>query len=226
MLNAEQLQQLYSRTNEKTLATWAVNLGCGRVREAAYYDPHKLAITSGIQPALSDPLHGLLHELHQLAETDTKADVMPFTGLHFTFFAITMPLYQNEDIATVDPELLAIFAQQAKDLPVTISNLRLVALPNQLLIAGTPDEAGQAAKEAFAGALVKTPWREKLRERHGDIPLPPPFWHSTLLRYQAEFLPTCFRDYFKTRQTHHFGDVSAPVQLAFANYNWTKVYGC
>ncbi|TNV22722.1 hypothetical protein FH968_01335 [Buttiauxella sp. B2] len=226
MLNSEELEQLYACTSEKTLATWAMQPGIRRIREEAFYEPHKLAITSGIQPALTEPLRQLLQELHELVGNDSLADVMPFNGLHFTFFAITMPLYQQSDIAALDPFLLAAFTEHAKNLTVVISHLRLVALPNQLLIAGIPDIKNQIAKEAFAHQLLDSPWSEKLRERHGDIPLPPPFWHSTLLRYQADFLPTRFRDYFHTRQSFNYGDVSAQTQLAFTNYNWTQVYGC
>jgi hypothetical protein len=226
LLNSDELQQLYGRTSEKTLANWATHVGIGRTRKEAFYEPHKLAITSGIQPVLTDPLHELLQELHELVQNDPLVDVMPFNGLHFTFFAITMPLYQPHDIASPDPFLLDAFAEHAKNLRVTIRNLRLVALPNQLLIAGIPDVKSQVAKEAFAQQLLDSPWHEKLRERHGDIPLPPPFWHSTLLRYQADFLPARFRDYFRTRQLRNYGDVSAQAQLAFTNYNWTEVYGC
>lgn len=224
MSNSEELQQLYTRTSEKTLTKWAMHPSIGRVREAAFYEPHKLAITSGIQPALTPPLRQLLHELHELAHNDPLADVMPYSGLHFTFFAITMPLYQCRDISMLDQQLPAIFAEHAQNLVATISNLRLVALPNQLLIAGTPDLDSQSAKAAFARQLLDSPWREKLRDRHGDIPLPPPFWHSTLLRYQAEFIPQHFRDYFLAQQSHHYGDVTAQVQLAFTNYNWTEVH--
>lgn len=224
MSNSEELQQLYTQTSEKTLAKWAMHPGIGQVRGEAFYEPHKLAITSGIQPALTPPLSQLLHELHELAHNDPLADVMPYSGLHFTFFAITMPLYQCRDISMLDQQLPAIFAEHAQNLVATISNLRLVALPNQLMIAGTPDLDSQSAKAAFARQLLDSPWREKLRDRHGDIPLPPPFWHSTLLRYQAEFIPQHFRDYFLAHQSHHYGDVTAQVQLAFTNYNWTEVH--
>ncbi|WMY76308.1 hypothetical protein RHD99_10445 [Buttiauxella selenatireducens] len=226
MLNSDDFPQLYRRTSEKTLEQWNAHSGIGQVRDEAFYDPHKLAITSGIQPALTPPLTQLLQELHQLAENDPRADVMPLSGLHFTFFAITMPQYLRSDIAAVDPELLSIFAEHAKNLTVSVRNLQLVALPNQLLIAGTPERNSLQAKEAFARRLIDSPWRDKLRERHGDIPLPPPFWHSTLVRYQAQFLPERFRNYFQARQAHHYGDVSAEVKLAFTNYNWTEVFSC
>lgn len=226
MFNPNELQMLYSMTSEKTLTKWAMHPGRGEIMQQAFYDQHKLAITSGIKPPLTAPLHDLLCEISELARGDPLADAMPLSGLHFTFFAITMPLYLRCDIAGIDPYLAAIFARQAKNLKVTISNLRLVALPNQLLIAGTPDVKSYEAKEGFARQLLDSPWRDKLRERHGDIPLPPPFWHSTLLRYQADFLPARFREYFMAHRTDNYGEVASAVRLAFTNYNWTEVYDC
>ncbi len=226
MFNPNELQALYSTTSEKTLAKWAAQPERGEAMQQAFYNQHKLAITSGIKPALTGRLKNLLVEINELAQDDPLADAMPLSGLHFTFFAITMPVYQRGDIADIDRNLSAIFANLAKNLNVSISNLRLVALPNQLLLAGTPDVKSYEAKEAFARQLLNTSWREKLRERHGDIPLPPPFWHSTILRYQADFLPARFREYFMAHQTDNYGDVAAAVRLAFTNYNWTEIYDC
>lgn len=226
MFNPVELQELYSTTSAKTLARWESHPERGEVKRQAFYHPHKLAITSGIKPALTEPLHQLLCEINEMARGDSLADAMPLTGLHFTFFAITMPIYQPSDIAAIDPNILHIFGEIAKNHIVSLSDLRLVALPNQLLIAGMPDVKSHTAKELFARQLINSPWRDKLRERHGNIPLPPPFWHSTILRYQADFLPVRFREYFLTHQVNGYGSVSAPVKLAFTNYNWTEVYNC
>jgi hypothetical protein len=226
MFNPNELQQLYTHTSEKTLARWAAYPNRGKVLEQGFYDRQKLAITSGIKPSLTEPLHKLLSDIAGLAQDDPLADAMPLTGLHFTFFAVTMPIYQRCDIADIDANLSAIFAKNAKNHVVNISGLRLVALPNQLLIAGVPDEQSYTAKEAFARQLLASPWRDKVLTRHGDIPLPPPFWHSTILRYQAEFLPARFREYFRAHQAESYGDVASVVRLAFTNYNWTEVHDC
>lgn len=226
MFNPNALQQLYSTTSETTLARWAAHPNRGKVLEQGFYDRHKLAITSGIKPSLTQPLQNLLSEINGLVQGDALADAMPLTGLHFTFFAVTMPIYQKGDIDDIDPNLLAIFAKNAKKQIMKISDLRLVALPNQLLIAGVPDEESYAAKEAFARQLLASPWRDKVLTRHGDIPLPPLFWHSTILRYQAEFLPARFREYFRAHQAVNYGNVSSVVRLAFTNYNWTEVHDC
>lgn len=226
MLNPDELQQLYSRTCAKTQDTWAANPEQGSIFEHDFYDTNRLAITSGIKPALTEPLSSLLADINKRALGNPLADAMPLSGLHFTFFAITMPIYQHSDIARVDPFLLSAFAKYAKQRVVTISNLRLVALPNQLLIAGTPDEASLKARQDFAKLLQDSPWKDKLLERHGNIPLPPPFWHSTLLRYRAQYLPASFREYFESHRSQNYGSVSSPACLAFTNYNWTQVYRC
>lgn len=226
MLNSKQLKQLYSRTSEATLNKWAASPECGTIFDRDFYDPTKLAITSGIQPALTLPLRKLLQEINELAQSDSFADAMPVSGLHFTFFAMSMPLYQQADIANLDPYLVSLFAKYAGQRTVTISNLQLVALPNQLLIAGTPDDASLQARMDFVRQLQDSPWRNTLLERHGNIPLPPPFWHSTLLRYRAQFLPLRFRQYFEDHQSFNYGGVSSPVSLVFTNYNWTEVHHC
>ncbi|MGB7801470.1 hypothetical protein [Buttiauxella sp.] len=35
-----------------------------------------------------------------------------------------------------------------------------------------------------------------------------------------------FQTLSEQQQTHHYGDVSAEVKLAFTNYNWTEVFSC
>ncbi|XZV66054.1 hypothetical protein M1D79_10630 [Enterobacter sp. SA24] len=107
-------------------------------------------------------------------------------------------------------------------LTVTISDLRLVALPDQLLLAGTPDAVSLARRQHFADALLASPWKSALTQRYGNTPLPPPFWHSTLVRYEAARLPVRFRKYFEDQRASRFGGVSAPLTLALVNYNWSK----
>jgi hypothetical protein len=60
--------------------------------------------------------------------------------------------------------------------------------------------------------------------RHANSPLPAPFWHSTLLRYNADFLPAELRQFFLERQDIDFGEIAGELTLAKINYNWTKCY--
>jgi hypothetical protein len=47
---ADALSALYEATSERTLVAWQKAPDCGEIMQQAYYDPHKLALASGIQP--------------------------------------------------------------------------------------------------------------------------------------------------------------------------------
>ncbi|MGK9174541.1 hypothetical protein KXR87_15130 [Yokenella regensburgei] len=222
---AELLSALYEATSEKTLAAWLTAPDCGAPMHQPYYDPHKLALATGFQPAMPEGISALRHALASLTQGDERADVLPPDGFHFTFLPVTLPLYeqygQPEDIAP----LLTLW-QTWRQQQVQIRDLRLVALPGQLLLAGIPDEESLRSRQAFCEALLASPWRDRLIARHAHTPLPPPFWHTTLLRYRAQFLPLPVRHFFMQHRHQRFGSVAGGVILAQVNYNWTQVYPC
>lgn len=214
------LNALYDSTSSRTLADWAQEPGIGETRHAPRYAKDKFALATGITPPLSPAIAALLHELHALAAGDPLADVMPVTALHFTFLAVTDAIYATPQ----SPQDLTHLTERFNDitpLTVTIHDLRLVALPDQLLLAGIPDAASLAQRQRFAEALLTSPWKSALTQRYGNTPLPPPFWHSTLVRYEASRLPPRFREFFTRQQASRFGDVRAPLMLAMVNYNWS-----
>lgn len=216
------LTALYENTSERTLALWLNAPGAGDVMQGNYYDTTGFAPATGIQPPLSPALRNLLEEVNALAEGDPLADAMPLDGLHFTFLAVTLPRYQRHERPEKLAELQAIWeAYRAK--PTCISELQLVALPGQLLLAGIPDEASAAARTELAQRLLRSGWRDEIQARYKNTPLPPPFWHSTLLRYCAARLPEKWRAFFLSRRQARYGMVNAPRQLVMTNYNWTQV---
>lgn len=216
------LTTLYEETSARTLALWRNAPGIGETMQSDYYDKTRFAPTTGIQPLLSAALRVLLEEVNTLAEGDPLADAMPLNGLHFTFLAVTLPLYQRQQRPEKLAELLEIWeAYRAR--PTCISELQLVALPGQLLLAGIPDSDSAAARKALAQRLLRSGWRDEITARYHNTPLPPPFWHSTLLRYRAQRLPEPWREFFLTRRQQRYGAVSAPRQLVMTNYNWTQV---
>ena len=216
------LTPLYDETSARTLALWRQAPSTGEAMEGDYYNKDKFAPATGIQPPLSPTLRSLLTEVNALAEGDPLADAMPLDGLHFTFLAVTLPLYQRQQRPENLAELQTIWeAYRAK--PTCISELQLVALPGQLLLAGIPDEASAAARRELAQRLLRSSWRDEIQARYKNTPLPPPFWHSTLLRYRAARLPEKWRAFFLSRQQARYGMVSAPRQLVMTNYNWTQV---
>jgi len=218
------LQNLYRSTNENTTAIWAKNAGVGDIKQGNYYDPVRLALASGIQPPVSLDASRLIGELQQLTKDDPLADVLPPEGFHFTFLPLTLPfMNENEPLPEKVAELTKIWTGfDAKR--IVIRDLRLVALPSQLLLAGIPDSTAIAMRQSFCESVLNSQWKNELQLRHSGSPLPAPFWHSTLLRYGADFLPTSQRQYIFERQAVNFGDVTGDLKLARVNYNWTICY--
>jgi len=218
------LQTRYRSANENTIALWAKNAGIGNIREENYYDPVKLALAAGIQPSVSSDVSRLLRELQQLTQDDPLADVLPADGFHFTFLPLTLPLYhENAPLPEKVDQPTAIWTG-FEAMKIVIRHLRLVALPGQLLLAGIPESPAVTMRQSFCEKVLNSDWKNELMMRHSGSLLPPPFWHSTLLRYNAAFLPATLRHYFLERQAVNFGEVAGELTLAKINYNWTKCY--
>ncbi|EPA9745388.1 hypothetical protein ACQ9OV_001744 [Cronobacter malonaticus] len=203
---------------------WSKHAGIGEIRKENYYDPVKLALATGIRPTVSLNVSRLLCELQQLTQDDPLADILPAHGLHFTFLPLTLPLYNiNEPLPANVEQLITLWAPfDAKK--IIIRNLQLVALPGQLLLAGIPEHPAIALRHSFCDKVLESDWKHELLRRHTGSPLPAPFWHSTLLRYNAAFLPATLRQFFLKRQDMDFGDVTGELILAKVNYNWTQCY--
>lgn len=223
-MNTINLQEMYRTANENTLAIWSKHAGIGEIRKENYYDPLKLALATGIRPTVSLNVSRLLCELQQLTQDDPLADILPAHGLHFTFLPLTLPLYNiNEPLPANVEQLITLWAQfDAKK--IIIRNLQLVALPGQLLLAGIPEHPAIALRHSFCDKVLESDWKHELLRRHTGSPLPAPFWHSTLLRYNAAFLPATLRQFFLKREDMDFGDVTGELILARVNYNWTQCY--
>lgn len=218
------LHNIYRSANENTVAIWGENAGIGDIRQGNYYDPVKFALAAGIQPSLSSDVTRLLCELQQLTRDDPLADVLPADGFHFTFLPLTLPLYHEKASLPEKVDQLTAIWTGLDAKKIVIRNLRLVALPGQLLLAGIPESPAVAMRQSFCEKVLDSDWKHELLMRHSGSPLPAPFWHSTLLRYNAAFLPVTLRRYFLERQTVDFGDVAGELTLAKINYNWTKCY--
>ncbi|WP_273929285.1 hypothetical protein [Klebsiella variicola] len=223
-MNSANLKKMYLSTNENTIATWKKNAGIGKIREENYYDPLKLALAAGIKPLVSGYAADLINELKRLTKDDPLADTLPTQGFHFTFLPLTLPLYTVNEQLPVKVEQLIKFWDVFHSKNIFIRDLQLVALPSQLLLAGIPDRSAINLRQSFCEKVLGSHWKNELLMRHAGGPLPAPFWHSTLLRYNADFLPLTLRQFFIENQTNNFGDVVGELTLAKVNYNWTKCY--
>lgn len=223
-MNVSRLENEYLSVNQRTLHIWREHPGIGDIRKEHYYDPVKLALATGIQPPVLDLVADLLRELHRLMAGDRLADILPLSSFHFTFLPLTLPLYaENEPLPAKTEQLTTIWSEYQAQ-PIVIKQLRLVALPSQLLLAGIPDDPAIALRQSFCESILHSQWKDELLARHAGSSLPAPFWHSTLLRYDAACLPAELRKLFIRHQATRFGNVAADLTLARVNYNWEKCY--
>ncbi|MFU2317180.1 hypothetical protein [Rahnella sp. PCH160] len=220
MHTAAIIQKAYDDATRRTLDEWNTHPDTGVIRTEPFYHPTRLAITSGNRAG--PDMAGLLSALETAANGDPLADVAPLTGMHFTFFCITQALYDKPEDAEGIAGLTDIFRKHCDGHTLHIQDLRLIALPDQLLLAGFPDEKSQRVRQSLVDDLMKTPWAEKIRERFPHTEIPQVFWHSTLLRYSAQYLPAPLRVWFLENQHKSFGSLSLPVKLVMTNYNWTE----
>jgi len=218
------LPDIYRSTNANTLEIWKKNEGIGEVREQHYYDPVKLSLAAGIQPSMPSSVSQLIDELNKVTRDDPLADILPTRGFHFTFLPLTLQQYMADEPLPAKVEQLTPIWAEYDAQKIIIRNLRLVALPSQLLLAGIPEEPAVAMRQSFCEKILASDWKDELLMRHSNSPLPAPFWHSTLLRYNAAFLPEALRQFFLERQDIDYGDVDGELVLARISYNWTTCY--
>ncbi|WP_312044738.1 hypothetical protein [Erwinia sp.] len=214
------LTQIYHQRSKETLRVW--DEPATAKAHSGFYPENLKAIAAGIQPSLTPALSTLLAELRNLVLDDPLADIMQPAHFHLTFLAITPSCYerrpQTEDIETLR-QLAAAYELESV---LTVRDLQLVALPNQLLIAGIVDEAASAKRQAFWRALQHSNWASLLRERYHGSEQPPTFWHSTLLRYHAAVLPERLQQFFKARNNQRYGSISGTIKLRLVTYNWSQ----
>lgn len=219
----ERIHQAYEDVTQKTIKLWERSAGSTTIRDAPFYHPTKLAFSSGNRPALSRDLQLLLRTMQETTQGDVLADLNPVNAVHFSFFAVTNALYDSVEQAEGREEVEAIFTRCCAGHVMHISQLRLVALPNQILLAGIPDAQSLEVRKQLADALLVSSWGDKVRARYPSGNIPQLFWHSTLLRYSADAVSPELQALFLRFQNQDFGEVSMPVRLVMCNYNWQQV---
>lgn len=218
------LPDIYRSTNSNTIGKWEDNAGIGQIRAENYYDTVKLALATGIKPRMPLSVSQLIDELNELTKGDPLADIQPAHSFHFTFLPLTLPLYKaNQRLPSKVDQLKNIWSGYHSK-KIAIRHLRLIALPSQLLLAGIPDEPAVAMRQSFCEKILESDWKAELLKRHSRIPLPAPFWHSTILRYSAAFMPATLREFFLKRHESDYGDVVGELTLARISYNWGNFY--
>lgn len=222
MKKAAYFDALYADRNSETLRLWQQeNRQAHHHPEKFFYPDGLKALSCGILPDLNPDILALLDDIRRLTRDDPLADVMQAKNFHVTFLPLTPARYHERQQIPMISEVTGTFRQCVTDSSLRVEGLRLVALPDQLLLAGFPDGSAVAQRAAFWNALMSSAtWRDLLLERHSGKTTPPEFWHTTLLRYRAASLPDSLKSYFIDNMHRRYGSVAGDIRLVFAVYNW------
>ena len=216
---SEDVGILYDATSRATLARWSEHARIGPIGDRPFH-PTKLSITTGSFLGSLAPVREVLSEIRRLVDGDPLADSLDPASLHFTFLALSQPHYPALGDLPELADVKRVYARRCHRQRFALQDLRLVALPNALLIAGSPDAPTDARRAAFAHDLLASSWAGHLRARYPTGTIPPAFWHSTLVRYQADYLPGRLRRFFAENQAARYGDITLEINLLATNYNW------
>lgn len=212
----------YDMALERALAGWSKLRGSGERRPAPFH-PTRLAMTTGSYLGDNERILKLRDELGEVVAGDRLADVNPRAYLHFTFLALSVQAYAGRSALPGHVRLREAFGRICAGHDFRVTRLRLVALPNALLLAGVPDAETQERRGEFARAVLESNWRDRLEARYPDGVIPPVFWHSTLLRYHAEGVSPAVQGFFAKHRGEKFGEVCRPIRLMATSYNWSRL---
>ena len=213
----EQIAAAYEATRQRTLAVWEKSPDAGAEAPPPYH-PTQRAYAIG---SLFTPPAALEPVISRVLDAEGVTAV-PREALHYTFLALTPHQWDDFD-AMPDPNFLAAGTRlRLHDLRFEISNLKLLPLPNTLLLAGFPSIEMLDARERLLGDLMKNgitaAW---LHERYGAA-FPPLFWHTTLARSTTTLLPPALQFLYHELAAVNFGRLSmAAPRLHAVNFDWT-----
>ncbi|MBP9707346.1 MAG: hypothetical protein KBD78_06845 [Oligoflexales bacterium] len=209
----------------KTLVAWKNQAGVGTLVGDGY-DRHLLGFSTGSR-FLPFGSFSIFHKkLSDIAPSIDGLEVLSLNNLHFTFLALSPHSYSNPSFFPAElPILQKITENHLPGVNVRLSQLRLLPLPNALLLVGIPDYKSIVARANFANALLTSPWEIYLRRRYNRIAIPPLIWHCTIVRQNRQFFSPALRELCFDWIDHDFGEIQleAPI-LAAVTYNWSKVY--
>lgn len=215
----------YRTTTEKTLAAWERHPGVGEAVPEEDNRRH-LGVSSGCLFQPRGQLSRCHQKLQHLASQDALLDVTPLEGLHFTFLALAWDYYSDlESLPLELSNLKRLYKQFVVTVDFRVDELRLVPLNNTLLLAGVPSVESYQMRQAFAEALLASPWRPHIEDRYKNHLIPPLFWHTTLARYRSSYASQALRELYFDYSNVTFGslDLGKP-QLVATTCNWIRFY--
>ena len=213
----KQIAAAYHATRQRTLAVWQQSPGLGELAPPPYHPTHRAyAIGSLFTPTPA------LEPIISRVATVEGVDGVARENLHYTFLALTPHQWDDFD-AMSDPQFFAgAMRWHLSAVAFEITDLRLLPLPNVLLLAGLPSiEMLDARDRLIAELLENATTATWLRERYGNA-FPPLFWHTTLARSRTALLPPPLRSLFNEFADTSFGTLAMPPpRLHAMNFDWT-----
>ena len=215
-------QAEYAHITSWAQSSWSQDAGVGKLIGAPE-GYSKIALSVGSQFQATPALGELFENLSTLAAKDKSLLMIAPANLHFTFLALTNHQWSREsDIpATLIKEVLPL-ANNIESFAWTLQELKLVAGPNFLLLAGTPSAEAIAARRAFCEAILRSKCATLTKERYANQAFPPILWHTTLCRSTYERFPKLVRDFNAQNQNKIWGNLELPRPLVrTVNYDWS-----
>lgn len=223
MNNTETIQKAYRTTTQHTLEAWHNNPGTGK-KQPPNYNKAKYGISSGERFQTPSELRQFHSKLLEFSANDPVLDTTPPDCLHFSFLALAHHNYNTrEELPKQTTELKTVHDKTVGQLNYTITDLQILPLKNSFLLAGFPNKESFQTREKTAQNILKSTWEPYIRDRYKGYPIPPLFWHTTLARYEAEYLPQKLRWLY-----HQFAKMKIPTiqlgtpKLRATSYNWQK----
>jgi hypothetical protein len=220
----KEIESAYDASIDTALKHWSQNPSCGKAI-AREYERELLGVSTGELFKPDFEVTQLHQQLLELQGDDERLDVVPYVNLHFTFLALAPHRYLS--VAQLPAEiglLREIYHKELSGFEFVVSELRLVAVKNGLLLAGIPDSKSFERRRALTDRLLNSKWAPYLRRRYGYRKVPPVFWHTTLARYESEFAPVGLRELFHSYCGRKLGEVNlGRPRLVAVTYDWSKI---
>lgn len=185
----------------------------------------KLGISLGSYYLFNDRIRFFYSKLEQIASVDKALTLVPERSAHFTFLALAAHFWDHISELPQETKLLSdIVSRYFTKAEWRLNELRIVPGKNYLLLAGIPHEKTWRRRQEFAAGLLNSPWKKHIEQRHEykGYSFPPVIWHTTLCRYQHEFLPQSVRELFRQFEAERFGELTLQApELKAVNYDWS-----
>jgi len=198
------LDTLYLKTTQQSLVEWQLHPDPGA--HVGHTHLTGWGVAAGKKFQATGHLKWVLEALQQLASSSVTP--MKPENLHFTFLAIAKHIYAGpKDVPPLFAQAIAISKKYLPSVKMHISNLRLVALPNTVVLAGLPTEQLLEKRKEYVALMKNTDCWLEIEKFYGNLPIPPPFWHTTLLRCTTQRMPSRVREFFLSQQEACFDDL-------------------